>query len=71
MYCCFRLRQEEHGGPRKYRHFFQTLGVVYREEGLRVGLYGGLGTQLVRQVPNSAIMFMVYETIVNLCEGEE
>jgi len=66
-----RLRQEEHGGPRKYRHFFQTLGVVYREEGLRVGLYGGLGTQLVRQVPNSAIMFMVYETIVNLCEGEE
>jgi len=68
-----RLRQEEHDGPRKYRHFFQTLRVVYREEGLRAGLYGGLGTQLVRQVPNSAIMFMVYETTCSYfgCEEEE
>ena len=63
-----RLRQEEHTGPRKYRSFFQTLALVYREEG-RVGLYGGLGTQLVRQVPNSAVMFMVYEAIMfTLCD---
>lgn len=60
-----RLRQEEHSGPRKYRSFFQTLRVVYIEEGFG-GLYGGLGTQLVRQVPNSAVMFMVYEIIVSI-----
>jgi len=60
-----RLRQEEHSGPRKYLSFWQTLILVYNEEGRR-GLYGGLGTQLVRQVPNSAIMFMVYELVVGL-----
>lgn len=58
-----RLRQEEHSGPRKYKSFLQTLLLVYKEEG-RHGLYGGLGTQLVRQVPNSAVMFMVYEFIM-------
>lgn len=56
-----RLRQETHLGPRKYRSFFQTLHTVWIEEG-RFGLYGGLGTQLVRQVPNNAVMFVVYET---------
>ena len=65
-----RLRQEEHDGPRKYRSFFQTLRVVYIEEG-RAGLYGGLGTQLVRQVPNSAVMFMVYETIISIICADE
>lgn len=65
-----RLRQEEHLGPRKYRSFFQTLILVYKEEG-RKGLYGGLGTQLVRQVPNSAVMFMVYEGVVfYLCSSD-
>jgi len=65
-----RLRQEEHGGPRKYRSFVQTLKLVYLEEGRR-GLYGGLGTQLARQVPNSAVMFMVYEAVVfYLCTNE-
>ena len=35
-----------------------------REEGLR-GLYCGLGAHLVRVVPNSAIMFLVYEAVVS------
>jgi solute carrier family 25 protein 33/36 len=35
-----------------------------REEGLR-GLYSGLGAHLIRVVPNSAIMFLVYEAVVN------
>lgn len=65
-----RLRQEEYSGPRKYRTFFQTLLLVYKEEG-RVGLYGGLGTQLVRQAPNSAVMFMVYEAIMfTICNND-
>lgn len=60
-----RLRQEEVDGQRKYRSFFQTLLLIFREEG-RKGLYAGLGTQLVRQVPNSSILFMTYETMVSL-----
>ncbi len=60
-----RLRQEEVDGTRKYRAFFQTLLLIFREEG-RKGLYAGLATQLVRQVPNSSILFMTYETMVSL-----
>jgi len=58
-----RTRMREAGG--KYKSFWQTLGVVYREEGRR-GLYRGLGTQLVRQIPNTAIMMGTYELTVYL-----
>jgi len=56
-----RLRQENS----RYRGFFQTLATIYREEGYR-GLYRGLGTQLVRQIPNMAILMTTYETSVYL-----
>lgn len=54
-----RLREE----GTKYRSFFQTLGTVMAEEGYR-GLYRGLWTQLVRQIPNTAIMMSTYEAVV-------
>jgi len=57
-----RLR-EGSGTGRKYRNFWQTLALVLKEEGHR-GLYRGLCTQLVRQIPNSAIMMGTYESIV-------
>lgn len=47
----------------KYRSFWQTLVLVNREEG-RQGLYRGLGTQLIRQIPNTAIMMATYELTV-------
>uniref|UniRef100_T1ISF3 Mitochondrial carrier protein Rim2 n=1 Tax=Strigamia maritima TaxID=126957 RepID=T1ISF3_STRMM len=56
-----RLRQEGD----KYKGFFQTLVMVVREEGCR-GLYRGLATQLVRQIPNTAIMMSTYEAVVCL-----
>lgn len=56
-----RLRQEGD----KYRSFWQTIFLVFREEGHR-GLYRGLGTQLVRQIPNTAIMMATYEAVVYL-----
>lgn len=56
-----RLREE----GTKYRSFFQTLLVVYQEEG-RAGLYRGIGTQLIRQIPNTAIMMATYELVVYL-----
>ena len=58
-----RTRMRESGT--KYKSFWQTLRLVKREEG-RVGLYRGLGTQLVRQIPNTAIMMATYELTVYL-----
>lgn len=49
----------------KYKSFFQTLTLVFKEEGYH-GLYRGLGTQLVRQIPNTAIMMATYEAVVYL-----
>lgn len=56
-----RTRMREAG--LKYRSFWQTLRLVNQEEG-RKGLYRGLGTQLVRQIPNTAIMMATYELTV-------
>ena len=47
----------------KYTTFWGTLATVRREEGL-VGLYRGLGTNLVRQIPNTAVMMATYEAVV-------
>ncbi|XP_063885950.1 solute carrier family 25 member 36-A-like isoform X1 [Scylla paramamosain] len=56
-----RTRMREEGS--RYRGFWQTLGLVLREEGWH-GLYRGLATQLVRQIPNTAIMMATYEGVV-------
>ncbi|XP_071945091.1 solute carrier family 25 member 36-like [Antedon mediterranea] len=56
-----RLRE----GGDKYRGFFQTLRTVAHEEGARA-LYSGLTTHLVRQIPNTAILMVTYESIVYL-----
>lgn len=66
-----RLRQEEYrtNGKKLYTGFFQTLAKVHSEEGF-VGLYGGMGAHLMRQVPNTVIMFLTYETIVNFLSRE-
>lgn len=56
-----RTRLREEGN--KYKGFWQTLRLVYREEGHR-GLYRGLATQLIRQIPNTAIMMATYEAVV-------
>ncbi|CAH1776154.1 unnamed protein product [Owenia fusiformis] len=56
-----RTRLREEGN--KYRSFVQTLRTVYIEEGY-MGLYRGLGTQMVRQIPNTAIMMATYEAVI-------
>lgn len=58
-----RTRLREEGN--KYRSFFQTLVLVAKEEGRR-GLYRGLATQLVRQIPNTATMMATYELVLYL-----
>ena len=56
-----RTRLREEGS--KYHRFWQTLGLVFKEEGIR-GVYRGLTTQLIRQIPNTAIMMATYEAVV-------
>ena len=59
-----RTRLREEGAM--YHGFWQTMGLVFKQEGIR-GLYRGLPTQLVRQIPNTAIMMSTYEAVVYLC----
>ncbi|KAK1118270.1 Pyrimidine nucleotide transporter, mitochondrial, variant 2 [Melipona bicolor] len=56
-----RLREE----GTKYQTFWQTLKIVHAEEGLH-GLYRGLTTHLIRQIPNTAIIMATYEAVVYL-----
>ena len=63
-----RLRQHELDGQRRYHSFLQTLVKVGTEEGAR-GLYGGLTTQLFRQIPNTGIIFLTYEIILSCFES--
>lgn len=68
-----RLRQEvvhsSNDPPRVYTGFIQTIRKVYMDEGWN-GLYGGLGARLIRQVPNTVIMFLAFENIVNFLAKE-
>ncbi|XP_050412192.1 solute carrier family 25 member 36 [Patella vulgata] len=62
-----RTRLREEGN--KYKSFLQTFLLVFREEGAS-GLYRGLATQFVRQIPNSAIMMATYEFVVYLLSDD-
>ena len=55
-----RLRQEGD----KYNGFLQTLNLIIKEEGYR-GMYKGIGTHLLRQIPNTAIVMATYELLIN------
>lgn len=60
-----RTRLREEGS--KYKAFVQTARLVAREEGYQA-FYRGLFAQLMRQIPNTAIVLSTYELIVYLLE---
>jgi solute carrier family 25 protein 33/36 len=60
-----RLREE----GTKYHGFWQTSSTILAEEGTR-GLYRGLTTQLIRQIPNTAIMMATYEAVVYILTSQ-
>ncbi|KAG8505595.1 Solute carrier family 25 member 33 [Galemys pyrenaicus] len=60
-----RLREE----GTKYKSFVQTARLVFREEGY-LAFYRGLFAQLIRQIPNTAIVLSTYELIVYLLEDQ-
>ncbi|KAI3634772.1 hypothetical protein MIR68_007153 [Amoeboaphelidium protococcarum] len=52
-------------GQPKYSGMTDVVKQVWRTEGL-LAFYGGLGAHLLRTVPNAAIMFFCYESIIYL-----
>ena len=58
-----RMRQRVSPWERQYRSFVQTIITVWKEEG-RQGLYGGMSAHLARVIPNTAILFLTYETVI-------
>lgn len=58
-----RTRMREEGT--RYTKFWETLKIVAREEGAR-GLYRGLTTQLIKHIPNTAIVMSTYEAVIYL-----
>ncbi|CAL8303838.1 unnamed protein product [Boreogadus saida] len=49
-------------GEIKYRTCFQSMGLVYREEGY-LALYKGLVPKIMRLGPGGAVMLLVYEYV--------
>ncbi|KAL7751759.1 hypothetical protein RI367_002758 [Sorochytrium milnesiophthora] len=68
-----RTRLQNQTDEVRYKSLRHCIRVMYREEGMR-GFYRGLGTNLLRTVPNSAITLFTYErlsaALANWC-GQE
>lgn len=57
-----RTRNQIHLHSKKYHGIIHTVKTILREEGWRA-FYAGLGTNLVRAVPSSAITLLTYELV--------
>ena len=64
-----RLRQQSNEilGRARYTSITQTARMILAEEGW-MAFYSGLGTHLLRQVPNTVILLLTYEAIVHYLE---
>ncbi|KAH6572840.1 hypothetical protein BASA60_006402 [Batrachochytrium salamandrivorans] len=60
-----RMRQTPIDGVTKYSGLIRTARLIFKEEGI-AALYGGMTAHLMRVVPNAAILFFCYETIIKL-----
>jgi len=59
-----RLRQAPVGNERhKYTGLFQCFRLIWKEEGA-AAMYGGMTAHLIRVVPSTAIMFGMYEVVL-------
>lgn len=54
--------QPTNKGQLKYRGVITTAKIILREEGWRA-FYAGLGTNMIRAVPSSAVTLFTYETV--------
>ena len=64
-----RLRQQSNEilGRARYTSITQTARMILAEEGW-TAFYSGLGTHLLRQVPNTVILLLTYEAIIHYLE---
>nr|CAG8446716.1 14563_t:CDS:2 [Entrophospora candida] len=60
-----RMRQlPGENGVLKYKGLIQCIKTVFKEEGFKA-FYGGMSAHMMRVVPNAAIMFFCYESILS------
>ena len=59
-----RSRLQMHGAEEAYRGALDVIAQVWRQEG-PLGLYKGLGPNLLRVLPSTCITFIVYENMRN------
>ena len=65
-----RMQQRLDNRSLKYRGLVSSVRLTVRREGLP-GLYKGMGANLLRNMPSSAITFLVYEAVLyNILERE-
>jgi len=55
-----RIQQRQIGKSLQYRGIIQSFILIIRNEGV-IGIYKGLGANLLRVMPHSALTFVVYE----------
>ena len=60
-----RMQQRLDNRALKYRGLASSMRLTLRREGV-LGLYKGLGANLLRNMPSSAITFLVYEAVLSL-----
>jgi hypothetical protein len=57
-----RRRNQTHGGENElYKGTWDAIKVIYREEGLRRGLYKGLSLNYLKTAPNTALYLSLYD----------
>ena len=57
-----RRRNQTHGGDKElYKNTWDAIKVIYREEGLRRGLYKGLSLNYLKTAPNTALYLSLYD----------
>nr|CAG8444155.1 9719_t:CDS:2 [Entrophospora candida] len=60
-----RMRQlPGENGVRKYKGLIRCIKTIFKEEGFKA-FYGGMSAHMMRVVPNAAIMFFCYESILS------
>ena len=47
----------------KYKSLFQSIRLIYKEEGIS-SFYKGMGINLIRTVPTTAVSLLTYEILV-------
>ncbi|CAG8434203.1 6084_t:CDS:2 [Scutellospora calospora] len=63
-----RMRQLPTDGAPKYNGIIKCFKTILREEGVSA-FYGGMTAHMMRVVPNAAIMFFCYESILHYGES--